>query len=95
MEANLTIYESNNTVIFSTSANKVLSEHHINRGAPNNASSEREKSNCELYPNRIMTTNNASYVPFDELPLTLMTLTCRLRLNFYPILSFQIHLSGP
>ena len=42
MEANLTIYESNNTEIFSTSDNKVLSEHHINRGAPNNASCERK-----------------------------------------------------
>ena len=42
MEANLTIYESNTTEIFSTYDNKVLSEHHINRGAPNNASCERK-----------------------------------------------------
>ena len=97
MEANLTIYESNNTEIFSTSDNKVLSEHHINRGAPNTASCEREKSNRELYPNRIMPTHHASFVPNDELPRTegLLSTSHNFAMSFAPQFSPQFELSDP
>ena len=97
MEANLTIYESNNSEIFSTSDNKVLSEHHIHRGAPNNDSCEREKSNCELYPNSIMPTNRASFVPYDELPRTegLLNTSHNFNMPFAPQFSSQFEFSDP
>ena len=97
MEANLTIYESNNSEIFSTSDNKVLSEHHINRGAPNNASCDHEKSNCELYPNRIMPINHASFVPYDELPRTegLLNTSHDFHMPFASQFSSQFEFSDP